>query len=201
MNLATLQQTLYADVPGYSLSSAGRTKIEREWDSSLTYGEVTPEAVETMLSQVTAKDGEVFYDLGCGTGKAVIFAAFLHNFARCVGIDLVWDLWQAADQVRARYETEIQPLFPAERQGQQISFINGNFLEQDISDADIVFTHCTCFGEDLMQGITAKVEQLKPGARVITVTKSLLSPVYESLGSLPYRMAWGESTLHFHRRV
>src|SRR5688572_30636458 len=105
--LNAIQDRIFSDIQGYTLSSVGRMKLQRDADPAFTYGEVTPESVQMMLETVQPQPGEVFYDLGSGTGKAVIFAAILADFARCTGIELVEDLWQAANTARERYEGEV----------------------------------------------------------------------------------------------
>ena len=200
MDLDAIQQKLYSDIPGYSLSSAGRARLQRESDPALTYGEVTPESVQAMLEAVGTRPGEVFYDLGSGTGKAVIFAALMNNFARCTGIELVEDLWASAELARQRYESDVRPNLPVEQVAEEVSFLNGDMFDFDISDADVVFTHCTCFDDAMMSRISSKLETLKPGSRVITVTKGLVSPAFTSIGSTLYRLGWGEATMCYFVR-
>ena len=49
----------------------------------------------------------MFYDLGCGTGKALFIAALCFPFAKCVGIELLEGLCEqavACKEGAARYE-------------------------------------------------------------------------------------------------
>lgn len=46
----------------------------------------------------------MFYDLGSGVGKAVIAAAILHNFDKCVGIEYLGSLHSLALSLKADYE-------------------------------------------------------------------------------------------------
>ena len=58
--------------------------------ASLTYGEVQFSTLATIFFSKFAKlqPGGKFYDLGSGTGRAVIAAALLHDFDICVGIEV-----------------------------------------------------------------------------------------------------------------
>ena len=199
MTITELHDKLFTDVQGYSLSSSGRAKVGREADPILTYGEVTPESVQYMMEVTQPQHGEVFYDLGCGTGKAVIFSAFLAPFKRCTGIDIIEDLWQSASQSAARYHSEIKPHLPG-KENQEVHFWHGDMFEHDTTDGDVFFTHCTCFDDPMMDRISQKLEACKPGTRVVTVTKGLTSPEFDLLHSTPYRLGWGEATLCFYRR-
>ncbi len=196
-----LLAALYGDVQGYALSSAGRSRIARESDPAFTYGEVTPEAIEFMMSQVQPKEGEVFYDLGAGTGKGVMFSAFLSPFAKAVGIELLDELWASANDTLAKYEQNVKPNLPLEKQMQKIEFRKGDIFVEDISDGDVVFSHCTCFDDELMAKLTKQCETLKSGARVITVTKGINSPLFTTLGTMPFRMAWGDATVCFYQKI
>lgn len=199
MTATELHDLLFSNVQGYSLSASGRAKVGREADPMLTYGEVTPESVQYMINITQPKSGEIFYDLGSGTGKAVIFAAFFAPFARATGIELIEDLWQSATETAARYYSEVKPQMP-EKQDQEVSFINGSMFDHDTSDGDVFFTHCTCFDDPMMEQISRKLEACKPGTRVVTVTKGLISPEFELVHSTPFRMGWGEATMCFYVR-
>jgi len=92
MTTSALHNALFSDVAGYSLSATGKAVIGRESDPALTYGECTPEAVEHILAVTGAKPDEVFYDLGSGTGKMVVFAAFFLPLKKSVGIELLSEI-------------------------------------------------------------------------------------------------------------
>ncbi|HMK93774.1 MAG TPA: N-6 DNA methylase [Candidatus Limnocylindrales bacterium] len=76
--------------------------------------------VADALSLVDLKKNEIFYDLGCGTGEALIEASKL------------------CDNVKG---IEIEPLrwFVAKLRARKAKVILGNLFRQDISDADVIF--------------------------------------------------------------
>ena len=199
MTATELNDLLFGTVQGYSLSASGRSKVGREADPVLTYGEITPESVQYMMEMTNPQAGEVFYDLGSGTGKAVIFAAFMAPFACATGIELIEDLYQSASESAARYLSEVKPMHP-EKSDQHVTFRHGSMFDHDTSDGDVFFTHCTCFDDPMMEQISKKLEACKSGTRVITVTKGLSSPEFELTHSAPFRLGWGEATLCFYRR-
>ena len=199
MTATELHDLLFGSVQGYSLSAAGRAKVGREADPILTYGEITPESVQYMMEMTNPQPGEVFYDLGSGTGKAVIFAAFLAPFKRATGLELIEDLYQSASESAARYHSEVKPMHP-EKADQEVTFRHGSMFDHDTTDGDVFFTHCTCFDDPMMDQISKKLEGCKPGTRVITVTKGLTSPEFDLVHSTPFRLGWGEATLCFYKR-
>jgi SAM-dependent methyltransferase len=190
--------SLYSDINGYNISSKARKKIMSS-DKALTYGEVVPQEFFKILSEVNPKPGEVFYDLGSGLGKAVFLASLFFDFSKIVGIELLDDLCQASQSVLTRFEKEIKPNL--REKNQVISFENANFLDVDFSDADIVFTHSTCFNEETLDSLSRRAERLKPGAWVISITKTLHSPFLALFKSGEYYMNWGKATGYFYQKV
>ncbi len=201
MTTSALHNALFSDVAGYSLSATGKAVIGRESDPALTYGECTPEAVEHILAVTGAKPDEVFYDLGSGTGKMVVFAAFFLPLKKSVGIELLSELHEAARMVGRRYIEEIQPQLADARCNTKLEYRLGDIFEANLSDADIVVSHCcTCFDDVLMQKLSDKLETCTSGTRIVTITRGLSSPAFESISVTPVQMGWGQATANAYRR-
>jgi len=144
------------------------------------YGEAEIDSFAWVLNHAHPQPGEVFYDLGSGLGKAVIAAFLLNNFSKLVGIELLSDLASAADTLLERYNTEVHPQLPqdsaaAKQSTDAMSLIEGDFLELDWSDADVVYANATRFDQPLMEAISKKAEKMKPGSRFVITTTPLLS--------------------------
>ena len=104
-----LARLLFRDVRGSRLSNQARS--QRGDDPHLTYGEVVPGSFQQLLLSCSALIGSappgdrVFYDLGSGTGKAVLTAALgPHGFRCCRGIELIDSLVEVAVSVRRSLE-------------------------------------------------------------------------------------------------
>lgn len=132
--------------------------------------------VDRALRLAQLKSGEVFYDLGCGDGKAVLAAAQLG--AKATGIEIAWPLYLFC---LLRKAISHQP---------SATFRLGNLFKLNISDADVVYI----FGmpRTIQDKLRVKLEQeLKSGTRVVsyvfpihgweTVTKDKPSPKQMSL--------------------
>lgn len=61
---------------------------------ALTYGEIDFHSFSCILEKLTIKKGDVFVDLGHGTGKALICASLLYGtlLSECIGIELIPEL-------------------------------------------------------------------------------------------------------------
>lgn len=100
------------------------------------------------------KQGETFYDLGCGNGKAVIYAA--ENYpVKAIGLEYALPLY---------FICKLRLFF---LKNENIVFKYKNLFKVDLSQADVVYV----FG--MSSTIRDKLKQklfneLKPGARVIS---------------------------------
>lgn len=203
MELAEAKQifeTLYSKVDGRSLSLEGRETHQYK-SKSFVYGEVVPDSFYQIISQLNPQPGQVFYDLGSGTGKAVLLAHMLFDFSETIGIEFVDALYKSSVDVLQRYQNEIVPTI-GDRDGKsKVSFIFGSFLDVDLSNADIIFMNSTCFQDDLILALDEKLTELKPGTQIITLSKTLKSPCYEVYKHQLYDFSWGQATAFFQRKV
>lgn len=202
MDLKTLNsliETLYGEVSGYQLSNTARKKLQY-YDRSFTYGEVVVESMVSFMKEIRPKKDDVFYDLGSGAGKAVFVAALAFQFQKSVGIELLDDLYLASETALHIYKKQIEPglLF---HPLPQIEFRSGDILREDFSDGDIIFLHATCFHDSMMRVLCRKIEQLKKGARILSVSKTVESPKLRHLTTKSYPFSWGNASLHSYEKV
>jgi SAM-dependent methyltransferase len=190
---------LYKGVDGYGIWDRNRW-FHKEHLESLGYGEVGPDGFLDALRRAAPQPGEVFYDLGSGTGKAVFLAAMLFDFKKAVGIELMDSLGLVARKLLAKYDATYRPEMPEAQQHQELAFIDGSFLEKDFSDADVVFTHSTLFSPPLWDKLVARMESLKPGARVVCATKDITSEAFELKEDFRVVMPWGAPHMKLYVR-
>ncbi len=194
----TILDTLYGDIDGYEISNIGRRSGEYP-EKSFVYGEVAAESFYRIISRLKPREGAVFYDLGAGTGKAVVLAHLLFPFRRSIGIEIVPTLYESAQGVLYRYRSEIEPHLGS-RPG-SIEFLLGDVMEKDFSDGDVVFMHSTCFEGGMMQRLQERLKALKPGSRIVTVTKDLQGPEFTLVEHREYNMNWGQTTIYVYTRA
>lgn len=105
------------------------------------------------LAKVTKKD--VVYDLGCGDGRVLIIAAREFG-AKGVGIEI--------DPLRF-FIAKI--LVKINKVGDKVKIIRGNFFEQDLSEASVVFFYLV---PKALERLKPKfLKELRPGTRVVTI--------------------------------
>ncbi|CAM9957987.1 unnamed protein product, partial [Laminaria digitata] len=149
------------------------------------------------------REGGVFIDLGCGTGKPVFAAAAAHQWDRCVGVEILGDLHSICQKALERWEGGLKDAVTvggSKGAKAEIEFVCGDFTVLDWSDGDVVFANSTCFDDDLMRKTAAAVAALKEGAIVITTTDPVPSPALEVLEETVMVQAGRSATTCFIQR-
>lgn len=228
---------------GKAVSKKEREELSLK-DPNLVYGEITFETLGVILEKIKKiygrpyqgssgalgflqKRGGIFYDLGAGTGKAVIGAAVLHNFDVCYGIECLEGLYSLSLDALNAYNTRGKAkLSGREADTRKFSgylnesfwlmflnypttcvdcqFIHGDFLKmrtKDWRDADVVFVNSTCYDEPLMSKIADLAVGMKKGSFFITLTKRLPCTDFVILEYELYRMSWGEATIFIMQKT
>lgn len=126
---------------------------------SFTYGDTAVPAIRRTLAKIGAGPDDVFVDLGCGCGAAVLTAAGMVKRAR--GIDLVPGVVDfcrsAADRLDIR----------------NAEFEVGDIRHADLSEATIVYCAATTFPARLVRAINRRLQQARPGTRVVSITQPM----------------------------
>mmetsp|Transcript_10406 Transcript_10406/g.21411 ORF Transcript_10406/g.21411 Transcript_10406/m.21411 type:complete len:247 (-) Transcript_10406:21-761(-) len=188
--------------------SVSRSERKREGyiSSALTYGEVLFETFAELFKVIKERhggmpEGGVFVDVGCGIGKPVFAAALLHNFRKCVGIEILEDLYKVCVECLKTYTRDVKPQLGEEKTADlQFSFLNNDALEVDWSDADVVFMNSTCFTQSLMIDLSLVCKQLKEGTIIITTTRRVIGTAFTLLEEIQMEESWGDATVYIQKR-
>ncbi|CDZ78336.1 Histone methylation protein DOT1 [Legionella massiliensis] len=154
------------------------------------YGEIDFLSFYTILERTSPSTKDVFYDLGSGSGRAVLSAIVFFNVRKAIGIELLPPLYEQSKKTIQRFkqdnaEKEYLP------QIERTQFINDSFLHYDFSDADIVYVAATCLSDTSWNDLISKMARLKPGSRIIVTTKTIEHEQFESIYQSVELMSWG----------
>lgn len=187
--------SFYQTIDPFAISYEARRKMGIAEDKTFVYGEALPESLAKILKIVEPKKGEIFYDLGSGGGKVVLAAAMMFPFGRVVGIEKLEALVVASEKVKTQAKAcGYQNL-------ENIQFRCQDFLEADFTDADVIFINSTCLSYETMDALAVKMESLKNGARIVTVTKQLRADYLKEFESKMFTFSWGEATVYFYKKL
>jgi SAM-dependent methyltransferase len=150
---------LYRNIDGSRLAKdEGRLQANR----STVYGELTTRGLGKLVTRLHLTRRDVFYDLGCGTGKVILEIAATVPLKKCVGIEIAKSRLMKAETVAGKVRE--QGLLKA----RQFELRHENFLNSDFSDATVLYTCSTCFSDNLMKELTRKIAALNRELLFIT---------------------------------
>lgn len=175
---------LYSDVDGFSLSKIARADCDAP---EYLYGEIEFLSFVALLGRCSPNQSTIFYDLGSGTGKAVLTMALVFHVKQSIGIELFPALHQAA----VAQKNKLALVSKFQSRAKTIQFIQDNFLNQSISDANLIFINATAFFGQHWIDISTKLEQISSGSFVITTSKPLRSSAFQLQEQTWALMSWG----------
>lgn len=191
---------LYKDVNAFKISLSHRER-ENNKSEEFIYGEIIYSTFAELLAIVQPQPNEIFYDLGCGAGKAVFTTALLYPDLRCRGVELLPPLYELClDLKKSLSETMAKDKYFKSRP-LSVEFIQSDILKMDFSDANIVFLNATCFDPESWKKICQKLESLQVNARIIISSKSLESPSFDLIHQKSHLMSWGMNTVNIYRKI
>jgi protein-L-isoaspartate O-methyltransferase len=127
----------------------------KHYANSLAPYVVSPqEIVDRMLELADLKPGERLYDLGSGDGR-ILITAVVRFKAKAVGIEISDDLVSSTNARIRRLGLD-----------NDAQVIHGNFLDVDLSPADVVTLYLATDANEILRPNLEKY--LKKGARVVS---------------------------------
>ena len=126
------------------------------------YGEITIRGMRELEPRLGPREGDVFYDLGSGTGKAVIQAALEWPVERAVGVELSPSRNGIGEVAMSRAEPLLQ---------QRVQLRQGDIIAcEGCEDASLVYVASLLFDEPFMQRLGARLSSL-PKLRTLATLK------------------------------
>lgn len=181
-------EQLFSHVYGKAISITYRS-IHFNRNKEFIYGEVDILAFYLLLEKTQPRPGDIFYDLGSGSGKAVFTAAFYFDFSKACGIELLAPLFCSAQN---RLQQANQLLKPEHSTAlASIQFIQDNFLNYNFQDANIIYIAATCLHESTWEKLINKLATLSPGTRIIVATKTIQNDKFTQTYQGVELMSWG----------
>ncbi len=185
---------LYANVDGFSLSREARGEHDAY---DYVYGEIDFMSFIALLSLVKPDSKTVFYDLGSGTGKAVLACAMVFNVQESNGIELFRSLHNAAcKQQQALYS--LPDYVPTCK---IIHFIHGDFLHVSFNNATLVYINATGFFGTTWIALSERLAQTTSCNTVISTSKALKSHAFIVIKITTVQMSWGLVKAYIQQRI
>ncbi|KTD11709.1 hypothetical protein Lgra_1167 [Legionella gratiana] len=190
---AQIFHQLYQTSNGFILSQNARRRHDA---MEYSYGEIEFFSFIALLSLVDLNENTVFYDLGSGTGKAVLACSMVFSVHKSIGIELFPELYlHSCKQVE-----QLAALTQYEEQAKRIKFILGDFLKANLNDATIIFINSTAFFGPTWEKLCSKIDRLPHLNTIITISKPLSCTHFRLLRHTKVEMSWGVVSAYIHTR-
>ena len=132
----------------------GQSKAKHYANSLAPYVVSPQEIVDRMLELADLRPGEMLYDLGSGDGR-ILIAAVVRFKAKAVGVEIADDLVASTNDRIHRLGLD-----------NDARVIHGNFLDTDLSPADVVTLYLATDANEMLRPNLEKY--LRNGARVVS---------------------------------
>ncbi len=182
-----LCRKLYHNVPSFTLAQKAR-ELQQQFSYEYIYGEIDFSSFSQLLSYCEMTPETIFYDLGSGSGKAVMCAALLYDFKKVCGIEHLELLHNCAQNISKQLANKNIYLYQAD------------LLTFDWQEADILFINASAFIGDFWQQVLSQLKQLKAGTQIIIVTKLLPEDYFTPIFNDTLLMSWGWARVGVWRR-
>lgn len=136
----------------------------------LTYGEIKVPSLNDLVKICDLTESDVFYDMGSGIGKVNCHFFLKSPIRASYGVEFNKERSDDARKIKAEIERELPEAFLG---GRQLEFYQDNMLTIDISESTVIMLCSTCYGEDLMQGLSDQINKNCPKIRHVFSLKQI----------------------------
>ena len=188
-------QMVVHNINGFALSREARAHHDA---MEYTYGEIEFIPFIALIAMTHPTPTTRFYDLGSGTGKAVLACAMVFDMQAYCGVELFPALHDAALIQRDRLKQ-----LPAYAQKTNLMhFINDDFLNIELTEASLIFVNATALLGETWDTLNQHLRaQTRPGTVIITTSKPLIAATMFSIThTTQVMMSWGIVSAYVHQR-
>lgn len=198
----------YAKIDDAKISEEERAGITAAGGGSPVYGEILFESVLFLLDYLQLTEDDVVYDLGSGLGKFIFQVYLMTPVKKAIGIELSETRWEKSNSLEKQgtkiytncfnFENQMRKTFGKDAikktPGKMFKYLNGNMLEEDISDATVIFTCSTCFSDECMHNLTNRLAEHEDGLRVLTLRHLAPHKNFHLIKTFYLPMTWSKNT-------
>jgi len=135
-----IHNTVFSKVNPSQISHNERNRLNLTYQSQYTYGEVEFRHFYPILFSTAPKEGDIFWDIGCGACKPMIIAALCFpQFSVVKGVEYVDGVYELGKQNIELFHEEMAKQQDLEY-CQNIEIQHGDLLKVDWSEADIIYS-------------------------------------------------------------
>lgn len=163
-----------------------RATREQGLDADLTvYGETPWTTLESVCEAVNLKGQDHFVELGCGTGRNLLFLNYRYA-CQITGYELIPRFVEKFAWLKQRLGL------------QRIDLRLANWLDADLQGT-VFYLVGSCYSDEHLAQAQDKLADLPGGTRIVTVSYPLTGPSFRLVKSWQAPFSWGKGTLYYHQ--
>ena len=171
----------------FQLALKQRPKTTPGEGVSFTYGETPLAAMDRILELCEASAKDTFLELGCGTGRFCMVAARRHGL-QATGIEQIPAFVDNAQRVAARLSLT------------SCRFVHGDLFAHTWSEHSLLYITPTTFTDAGLARFYEKCHELRPGARIASLTHPPKGPGLVQIAMDVLDFSWGAATVFVYRK-
>lgn len=178
---------MYALQSPFTLSGQA-TRLQALPADITVYGETPWITMARILEEIPMQKDDVFYELGCGTGRNLLF---VHGYSGLpvVGFELV-----PAFVARLKKLCQHLGIETGVRVYQQ------NWFDADLRAGTIFFLVGTCYSDETIAKAEKALRHIQPGAWVISTSYALDVPGLKLIQTMKLPFSWGYGTVYIQQK-
>lgn len=173
----------YAFKDQFSISIEESKIIFPNIREELTYGEAIWSSLKKIFDFIKPEKNMILYDLGSGIGRVCFFTSIYYGL-HSKGVELLPTFIKNATKVKDKYKVS------------NIEFIEKNWLDVDISDADIIYVAGTCLGDETINLLEKKFNTLKHNTTIISVSVDFENNDIKTIKHFYLPFSWGMADVY-----
>ena len=167
-NFFSYIENLYNNIPNIN------GIYHNEYDT--VYGELNLDEIDKLFKIIEIKNNDIFYDLGCGSGKINLYIALKYNI-KSIGIEIIEKRFQVAKSIKKKVKNE------------NIVFKQNDLFKENLSHGTIFYSYNLTWPTDINIKMIEKIKKEAKKCKYIILTTLLDHPyitLYKTLDNINF---------------
>ena len=158
-----------------------------------TYGEITHNGFKKGLKGIYTKN-KIFYDLGSGIGKLVMYSGLEKNFKKSIGVELNHIRHNMAKDVLKNIKKQLKG--GDKKKAYNIEFVNDSLFNKNYFNGDVYFISNLCFTDKMNKKLAHyfKKYNTNKGTIVLCSNKLPMRKNVRSVSKVDCPMTWDKNS-------
>lgn len=180
-----------------TFNGARTQNSEKYTNFQITYGELSLDGLDQLIKELHDRNikFQFFCDAGCGKGRAVLYMSAFDYIKKSLGVEIVSERVQFANNVMAKMDNEYKHLLSS------VDIREGDFTQFDYSDFMddngfiFIWISNLCFSKEINAKILNKIQQSFGNNYVICCSKELEHDgTLNNIFVIPTPMSWDKTS-------